>query len=71
MVITSFFYLLLQYVGDTRAEQHEVFRQIKLEKWFWPMGWWKYRPDGLHFLWLMKSEHVKPLHERTQSVADI
>ncbi|CAO1622203.1 unnamed protein product [Sympodiomycopsis kandeliae] len=54
VVITSFFYLLLQYVGDTRAEQHEVFRNVKLKKWFWPMGFWKYRPTGLHFLWLMK-----------------
>ncbi|CAO1625416.1 unnamed protein product [Parajaminaea phylloscopi] len=54
VVITSFFYLLLQYVGDTRAEQHAVFRNIKLKKWFWPLGPWKYRPDGLHFLWLMK-----------------
>ncbi|PWN37833.1 DUF300-domain-containing protein [Meira miltonrushii] len=54
VVITSFFYLLLQYVGDTPAEQHEVFRMVKLKKWFWPLGFWKYRPDGLHFLWLMK-----------------
>lgn len=54
VVITSFFYLLLQYVGDTRAEQHEVFRAIKFKKWFWPLGFWKYRPEGLHFLWLMK-----------------
>lgn len=54
VVITSFFYLLLQYVGDTRAEQHAVFRNVKLKKWFWPMGFWKYRPTGLHFLWLMK-----------------
>lgn len=54
VVITSFFYLLLQYVGDTRAEQHQVFRQVKLKKWFFPLGFWKYRPTGLHFLWLMK-----------------
>lgn len=54
VVITSFFYLLLQYVGDTPAEQHEVFRMVKLKKWFWPLGFWKYRPTGLHFLWLMK-----------------
>lgn len=54
VVITSFFYLLLQYVGDTPAEQHEVFRMVKLKKWFWPLGFWKYRPDGLHFLWIMK-----------------
>lgn len=52
--ITSFFYLLLQYVGDTPAEQHEVFRKVKLQYWFFPLGCWKYRPDGLHFLWLMK-----------------
>ena len=54
VVITSFFNLLLQYVGDTPAEQHEVFRQVKLKKWFFPLGFWKYRPSGLHFLWLMK-----------------
>lgn len=46
--------MLLQYVGDTPAEQHEVFRAVKLKKWFWPLGFWKYRPSGLHFLWLMK-----------------
>jgi hypothetical protein len=54
VVIVSFFYLLLQYVGDTPAEQHEVFRAVKLKKWVWPLGYWKYRPSGLHFLWLMK-----------------
>ncbi|PWN40219.1 DUF300-domain-containing protein, partial [Ceraceosorus guamensis] len=54
VVITSFFYLLLQYIGDTPVEQDEVFRNVKLKKWFFPLGWWKYRPSGLHFLWLMK-----------------
>ncbi|UZJ54054.1 hypothetical protein CBS101457_003374 [Exobasidium rhododendri] len=54
VVITSFFNLLLQYIGDTPAEQQEVFREVKLQKWFFPMNYWKYRPDGLHFLWLMK-----------------
>ncbi|PWN92129.1 DUF300-domain-containing protein, partial [Acaromyces ingoldii] len=54
VVITSFFYLLLQYVGDTPAEQHEVFKEVKVKYWFFPLGFWKYRPDGLHFLWLMK-----------------
>lgn len=27
---------------------------VKLEKWFFPLNYWKYRPSGLHFLWLMK-----------------
>ncbi|KAL9931438.1 hypothetical protein V8E36_009724 [Tilletia maclaganii] len=54
VTITSFFLLLLQYVGDTPEEQHIVFRQVKLQKWFFPLGFWKYRPDGLKFLWLMK-----------------
>ncbi|KAK0523770.1 hypothetical protein OC842_006031 [Tilletia horrida] len=54
VTITSFFLLLLQYVGDTPEEQHLVFREVKLKKWFWPLGFWKYRPDGLKFLWLMK-----------------
>ncbi|KAE8220520.1 hypothetical protein CF319_g5971 [Tilletia indica] len=54
VTITSFFLLLLQYVGDTPEEQNVVFRQVKLKKWFWPLGFWKYRPDGLKFLWLMK-----------------
>ncbi|KAE8244180.1 hypothetical protein A4X13_0g6784 [Tilletia indica] len=55
VTITSFFLLLLQYVGDTPEEQNVVFRQVKLKKWFWPLGYWKYRPDGLKFLWLMKA----------------
>lgn len=54
VVITSFFNLIVQYVGDTPAEQIEVFRQVKLKKWFFPLGFWKYRPNGVHFLWLMK-----------------
>lgn len=56
VLVTSFFYLILAYTGDTRAEQHAVFRNIDLGDrfWVWPFGSWKYRPDGLHFLWLMK-----------------
>ncbi|KDN47354.1 DUF300-domain-containing protein [Tilletiaria anomala UBC 951] len=55
VVITSFFYLFLQYLGDTRAEQHAVFKQVKLKKWMWPMGWLKAKPKtGLGFLWVMK-----------------
>ncbi|PWN96306.1 DUF300-domain-containing protein, partial [Tilletiopsis washingtonensis] len=54
VVITSFVWLLLQYVGDSPAEQNEVFSQVKLKKWVWPLGWWRYRPTGLHFLWIMK-----------------
>ena len=56
VLVTSFFYLILAYTGDTRAEQHAVFRNIDLSGrfWVWPLGSWKYRPEGLHFLWLMK-----------------
>ena len=44
VVITSFFYLFLQYLGDTRAEQHAVFKQVKLKKWMWPMGFVRWKP---------------------------
>ncbi|PWY97516.1 DUF300-domain-containing protein [Testicularia cyperi] len=54
VLVTSFFYLILAYTGDTRAEQHAVFRNLKFDKWVWPLGRWKYKPEGLHFLWLMK-----------------
>lgn len=56
VLVTSFFYLILAYTGDTRAEQHAVFRNIEVKDrfWVWPLGSWKYKPDGLHFLWLMK-----------------
>ncbi|KAJ9474238.1 putative Transmembrane protein 184-like protein (putative) [Pseudozyma hubeiensis] len=56
VLVTSFFYLILAYTGDTRAEQHAVFRNLELKDrfWVWPLGSWKYKPDGLHFLWLMK-----------------
>ncbi|SPO29389.1 uncharacterized protein UTRI_04883_B [Ustilago trichophora] len=56
VLVTSFFYLILAYTGDTRAEQHAVFRNIEIKDrfWVWPLGSWKYKPEGLHFLWLMK-----------------
>ena len=54
VLITSFFYLLLAYTGDTRAEQHAVFRNLKFNKWVWPLGSWKWKPQGMHFLWVMK-----------------
>ncbi|CDR98805.1 hypothetical protein, partial [Sporisorium scitamineum] len=56
VLVTSFFYLILAYTGDTRAEQHAVFQNIDVGDrfWVWPLGPWKYKPDGLHFLWLMK-----------------
>ncbi|TKY89695.1 hypothetical protein EX895_001480 [Sporisorium graminicola] len=56
VLVTSFFYLILAYTGDTRAEQHAVFRNLDVGDrfWVWPLGRWKYRPEGLHFLWLMK-----------------
>ncbi|EJD46875.1 DUF300-domain-containing protein, partial [Auricularia subglabra TFB-10046 SS5] len=54
-VLYSFFYLLLLYLSDDPMEQREIFKHVKLEKWMWPMGWVKYRPeDGLYFLQLMK-----------------
>ncbi len=56
VLVTSFFYLIVAYTGDTRAEQHAVFRNLELQDrfWVWPLGSWKYKPDGLHFLWIMK-----------------
>ena len=55
--LTSFFYLLLQYVGDLPAQQNAVFRKVELQRWMFPLCRWKYRPNGMHFLWLMKSEY--------------
>ncbi|EPQ30311.1 uncharacterized protein PFL1_02426 [Pseudozyma flocculosa PF-1] len=54
VLVTSFFYLLVSYTGDTRSEVHAVFRSLEVGKWVWPLGSWKYRPDGMHFLWIMK-----------------
>ncbi|KZV88388.1 DUF300-domain-containing protein, partial [Exidia glandulosa HHB12029] len=54
-VLYSFFYLLLLYVSDDPMEQREVFKNYKLDKWMFPLGFVKYRPeDGLYFLQLMK-----------------
>ncbi|KIM33900.1 hypothetical protein M408DRAFT_55162, partial [Serendipita vermifera MAFF 305830] len=54
IILAAFFYLLLQYLAPTPAEQKEYFRTYKLEKWAWPFGWVKRKPDGLYFLQLMK-----------------
>lgn len=56
VLVTSFFYLILSYTGDTTAEQHAVFRNLEVKTPFWvfPLGSWKYKPSGLHFLWIMK-----------------
>ena len=55
VVITSFFYLFVQYIGDTRAEQQAVFQQIKLKNWLFPLGCIKKTPkSGLTFIWIMK-----------------
>lgn len=54
IILAAFFYLLLQYLAPTQAEQKEYFRTYKLQKWAWPFGWVKRKPDGLYFLQLMK-----------------
>ncbi|SNX85684.1 uncharacterized protein MEPE_04393 [Melanopsichium pennsylvanicum] len=57
VLVTSFFYLILAYTGDTRAEQHAVFRSLDTTLkgfWVWPLGRCKYSPSGLHFLWVIK-----------------
>lgn len=55
LVLYSFFYLLLQYLAPTPEGQKEVFRKVVLQKWVFPLGFVKYRPeDGLYFLQLMK-----------------
>ncbi|KAF8518204.1 organic solute transporter Ostalpha-domain-containing protein [Gautieria morchelliformis] len=54
-VLYSFFYLLLQYLSPTTEGQKEVFRNVVLSKWIFPLRFVKYRPkDGLYFLQLMK-----------------
>ncbi|KAF8526020.1 organic solute transporter Ostalpha-domain-containing protein [Hysterangium stoloniferum] len=53
-VLYSFFYLLLQYLSPTPEGQKEVFRKVKLDKWMFPLGFVRYRPEGLYFLQLMK-----------------
>ena len=55
VILAAFFYLLLEYLAPSPAEQREYFRKVKLDKWMFPFGWVKYRPsDGLYFLQLMK-----------------
>ncbi|KAG2015794.1 DUF300 domain-containing protein [Coprinopsis cinerea AmutBmut pab1-1] len=70
IVLTAFFYLLLNYLSPDPEEQKRVFlkaglsqvndaarlqRGEKLQKWMWPMGFVKWKPkDGLYFLQLMK-----------------
>ena len=46
VVIYSFFYLLVAYLGTTNEELRTVFRRVELKKWMWPMGWVKYRPSS-------------------------
>jgi len=58
IILAAFFYLLLQYLAPTPAEQKEYFRTYKLEKWAWPFGWVKTKPVSLdlalsHFQWLI------------------
>lgn len=54
-VLYSFFYLLLQYLSPSTEGQKEVFRNLVLKKWIFPLGFIKYRPrDGLYLLQLMK-----------------
>ena len=46
VVIYSFFYLLVAYLGTTEAELRTVFRRVELKKWMWPMGSVKYLPSS-------------------------
>lgn len=54
VVIASFFYLLLSYLGETEQEQTHVFKTVEFSHWIWPLGSCKYKPSGLYFLYLMK-----------------
>ena len=70
VILAAFFYLLLNYLAPTLAEQKEYFRHYTLKRWCWPFGWVKSKPvgralpsyrapltayqDGLYFLQMMK-----------------
>jgi len=54
VVIASFFYLLLSYIGETEADQAEAFKAVRFKKWIWPLGSLKYKPSGPYFLVIMK-----------------
>ncbi|PWN19828.1 hypothetical protein BCV69DRAFT_283933 [Microstroma glucosiphilum] len=55
LVVVSFFTLLLQYLGDTFAQQEDVFRKVRLLQGPFPGGWWETRTkSGLGFLRFMK-----------------
>ncbi|KZT33422.1 DUF300-domain-containing protein [Sistotremastrum suecicum HHB10207 ss-3] len=53
-VLTAFFYLLLQYLAPSTAEQNDIFRSMKIKDWVFPFGRVSWKPDGLYFLQLMK-----------------
>jgi hypothetical protein len=44
IILAAFFYLLLEYLAPSPAEQKEYFRTYKLNKWAWPFGWVKRKP---------------------------
>ncbi len=55
VVVTSFFYLLLQYLGDTSAEQSAALKGFRMKGWMWPLGCIRAKPkDGPSFVWVMK-----------------
>lgn len=54
VVIASFFYLLLHYLGDTEEEYMEVIRRVEFDHWIWPLGSWKYKPTMANFLYIQK-----------------
>jgi hypothetical protein len=54
VVIASFFYLLLSYIGETEQDQAEAFKAVKFKKWIWPLGSLRYKPSGPYFLVIMK-----------------
>ncbi|KAG9008950.1 hypothetical protein FRB93_006000 [Tulasnella sp. JGI-2019a] len=54
VVLHAFFWLLLEYISHDAEEQKEVFREIHLQKWMFPLGFIKRKPSGLYFLQIMK-----------------
>ena len=44
VILAAFFYLLLNYLAPTLAEQKEYFRHYTLKRWCWPFGWVKSKP---------------------------
>lgn len=55
VVVTSFYYLMLQYLAPTVDSQKAAFEDFELDHWVWPCGRLAYRPSsGYQFLMLTK-----------------